>query len=104
MSSSTLAVANNGVADLIHQYKQDAESVYNTWFIDSEDRMKAFRSIRRGVIDTVQAISKGSFGNDFRGSPLEDVLCAITEQKQMFEGAAHPFYWRLWCKSATRLE
>lgn len=94
MSSSTLAVANNRVADLIHQYKQDAESVYNTWFIGSEDRMKAFRSIRRGVIDTVQAISKGSFGNDFRGSPLEDVLCAITEQKQMFEGAAHPFYWK----------
>ncbi|WP_371763411.1 hypothetical protein [Massilia sp.] len=94
MSSSLLAVANSSFTDLIQQYKQDAESVYNTWFIGSEDRMKAFRSIRRGVADTVQAISNNSFGNDFRGSPLEDVLCAITEQKQMFEGAAHPFYWK----------
>ena len=26
--------------------------------------------------------------------PLEVVLTAITEQEQVFEGAAHPFYWR----------
>ena len=52
MSSSTLAVANNTVADLLHQYKQVAESVFNTWFIGTEDRMEAFRSIRRGVIPT----------------------------------------------------
>lgn len=80
--------------DLIKRYKSDPESVYNTWFVGSDDRMKAFRSIRRGVADTIKAISDGTFGNDFRGSPLEDVLFAITEQKQMFEGAAHPFYWK----------
>ncbi len=56
--------------------------------------MKAFRAIRRGVKDTVDAISSGTFGNDFRGSALEVVLAAITEQKQVFEGAAHPFYWK----------
>jgi len=56
--------------------------------------MKAFRAIRRGVKDTVDAIASGTFGNDFRGSPLEVVLMAITEQKQVFEGAAHPFYWK----------
>lgn len=56
--------------------------------------MKAFRSIRRGVRDTVAAIAAGTFGNDFKGSPLEVVLAAITEQKQVFEGAAHPFYWK----------
>ena len=81
-------------ASLIERYKADRESVYNTWFIGGEARMKAFRSIRRGVKDTVEAIARGDFGSDFRGSPLESVLMAITEQKQVFEGAAHPFYWK----------
>src|SRR6266498_1316529 len=79
---------------LITQYKSDPESVYNTWFVGGEARMKAFRSIRRGVRDTVDSIVAGSFGNDFKGSPLEVVLNAITEQKQVFEGAAHPFFWK----------
>ncbi|ABD71896.1 hypothetical protein Rfer_4209 [Rhodoferax ferrireducens T118] len=79
---------------LIARYKSDSESVYNTWFVGGEARMKAFRSIRLGVRNTVSAISAGTFGNDFKGSPLEVVLAAITEQKQVFEGAAHPFYWK----------
>jgi type II restriction enzyme len=79
---------------LIERYKRDPESVYHTWFVGGEARMKAFRAIRRGVKDTVDAINAGSFGNDFKGSPLEVVLAAITEQKQVFEGAAHPFYWK----------
>lgn len=80
--------------ELIDQYKSDPESVYNTWFVNGEQRLKAFRAIRRGVRDTVDAIAAQSFGNDFKGSPLEVVLSAITEQKQVFEGAAHPFYWK----------
>ncbi len=35
---------------IIQQYKSDKESVYYTWFINSEERLKAFRSVRRGVI------------------------------------------------------
>ena len=80
--------------DLIARYKADPESVYNTWFVGGEARMKAFRSIRRGVQNVVSSIAAGTFGNDFKGSPLEAVLAAITEQKQVFEGAAHPFYWK----------
>ncbi|TWJ19731.1 type II restriction enzyme [Geobacter argillaceus] len=76
------------------RYKTDQESVYNTWFIDNVTRMKAFRSIRRGVMTIVEAIKVGTFGCDFKGSPLEFVLMCITEQKQVFEGAAHPFYWK----------
>lgn len=79
---------------LIDRYKSDPESVYNTWFINGGERMKAFRTIRRGVRDVVDGIANGTFGNDFKGSPLETVLAAITEQKQVFEGAAHPFYWK----------
>ena len=47
---------NSLLINLIEQYKSDSESVYNTWFIGSEAMMKAFRSIRRGVRDTVSLI------------------------------------------------
>ena len=80
--------------DLIARYKADPESVYNTWFISGAERMKAFRAIRRGVKDVIDSIAAGKFPADFKGSPLETVLAAITEQKQVFEGAAHPFYWK----------
>ncbi len=82
------------ISKLAIRYKADPESVYNAWFIDNDTRMKAFRSIRRGVMAVVAAIKNGTFGNDFKGSPLEFVLASITEQKQVFEGAAHPFYWK----------
>jgi len=75
-------------------YKADPESVYNTWFISNEERLKAFRSIRRGVGTVVDDIKHGRFPNDFKGSSLEFVLGCISEQKQVFEGAAHPFYWK----------
>ena len=87
-------MASESLVNLIGSYKSDPESVYNTWFVGSPDRMKAFRSIRRGVRDTVDSVAAGTFGADFKGSPLEVVLAAITEQKQVFEGAAHPFYWK----------
>lgn len=82
------------LVELISRYKSDSESVYNTWFVSGEERIKAFGAIRRGVRDTVDSIAAGKFGTDFKGSPLEVVLTAITEQKQVFEGAAHPFYWK----------
>lgn len=85
---------NNNLTSIIEQYKTDHESVYNTWFINNEERLKAFRSIRRGVMQVVDDIKSKKFENDFKGSSLEFVLTCITEQKQVFEGAAHPFYWK----------
>ncbi|MEO6852230.1 MAG: hypothetical protein ABI203_08615 [Mucilaginibacter sp.] len=79
---------------IISQYKNDKESVYNTWFINNEERLKAFRSIRRGVLQVIDDIKNKRFGNDFKGTSLEFVLSSITEQKQVFEGASHPFYWK----------
>ncbi|NJD54613.1 MAG: hypothetical protein FIB07_17345 [Candidatus Methanoperedens sp.] len=79
---------------IIQTYKKDPESVYNTWFINNESRIKAFGAIRRGVEQAIKDIKEGEFPNDFKGSSLEVVLTAITEQKQVFEGAAHPFYWK----------
>ena len=79
---------------IIKKYKDDPSSVYNTWFIGNEERLKAFRAIKRGVLQVIEDIKNEKFGNDFKGSSLEFVLTAITEQKQVFEGAAHPFYWK----------
>jgi type II restriction enzyme len=82
------------LTEAIKKYKHDPESVYNTWFIGGEERLKAFRSIKRGVWQVIEDIRNDKFPNDFKGSSLEFVLSAITEQKQVFEGAAHPFYWK----------
>ena len=79
---------------IIQTYKNDPESVYNTWFINNEARLKAFGAIRRGAEQVIKDIKEGVFPNDFKDSSLEVVLTAITEQKQVFEGAAHPFYWK----------
>lgn len=88
------AIFSEHLVPLVESYKADPESVFNTWFIGSEARLKAFRSIRRGVATVVEDIQAGRFPNDFKESSLEFVLACITEQKQVFEGAAHPFYWK----------
>jgi type II restriction enzyme len=79
---------------LADRYRKDPESVYHTWFLHDGNRLKAFRSIRRGIEEVVRAIRAGTFGNDYKGSPLETVLESVTEQKQVFQGAAHAFYWK----------
>ncbi|MCL5960209.1 MAG: hypothetical protein M1358_13015 [Chloroflexi bacterium] len=86
--------SNQDLGKIVSRYTSDPESVYNTWFIQSTARLKAFRTIRRGVAEVVRSVREGTFGNDFKGSPLETVLDSITEQKQVFEGAAHPFFWK----------
>ncbi len=85
---------NSNLLQIIQQYKADRQSVFNTWFINNDERLKAFRSIRRGVMQVVDDIKKNKFPNDFKGSSLEFVLTCITEQKQVFQGASHPFYWK----------
>ena len=64
--------------DLILRFKVVSESVYYTWFVYNKTRMKAFRSIRSGVIDTIKSIKDETFGNNFKGSPLEFILSCIT--------------------------
>ncbi len=85
---------NRNLQSVINQYKCDSESVYNTWFVNNDERLKAFRSIRKGVQQVVEDIRSGIFPNDFKGSSLEFVITCISEQKQVFAGASHPFYWK----------
>jgi type II restriction enzyme len=75
---------NQNLQVIIANYKADEETVYNTWFVNNEERLKAFRSIRRGVQQVIKDIKEKKFGNDFKGSSLEFVLTCITEQKQVF--------------------
>ncbi|WP_394237295.1 hypothetical protein [Niallia oryzisoli] len=79
---------------LIENYRADVESVYQTWFINNDERLKAFRTIRKGIMEVIEEIENNHFGNDFKGSSLEVVVTAIAEQKQVFQGAAHAFFWK----------
>ena len=85
---------NSELQETITKYKSDEESVFNTWFINNDERLKAFRSIRYGVRKVIQEIKAKKFGNDYKDSSLEFVLNCITEQKQVFIGASHAFYWK----------
>lgn len=78
---------------LILRWKEDPHSTYSTWFLWTE-RLKNFRSIRRGIGQVVQDIEAGSFGNAYRGSSLETVIGSIAEQRQIFRGADHAFLWK----------
>ena len=62
--------------------------------MDNDQRLKSFRTIRRGILQVIEDIKNKTFPNDFKGSNLEFVLNCIAEQKQIFVGVAHPFYWK----------
>lgn len=79
---------------LITRYKSESELLYKTWFLNSEQRLKAFRNVRSGVQKVIGAISEGIFPNDLKGSPLEQVLNEIINQREIFEGAKHAFMWK----------
>jgi type II restriction enzyme len=78
---------------LIEQWKADAGSAYGSWFL-WEERLKNFRSIRRGLHEVVREIRDNSFGAAYRGSSLETVVHSIAEQRQIFKGADHAFLWK----------
>ena len=78
---------------LIERWREDSGSTYRTWFLWDE-RLKNFRSIRRGIVQVVEEIEAGTFGNAYRGSSLETIVGSIAEQRQIFKGADHAFLWK----------
>lgn len=78
---------------LIDRWRADRHSTYNSWFLWDE-RLKNFRSIRRGIGQVVREIEAGTFGNAYRGSALETVVGSVAEQRQIFRGADHAFLWK----------
>jgi type II restriction enzyme len=79
--------------DLIQRWRTDLGGTYQTWFL-WEERLKNFRSIRRGLATVVSQIETGAFGNVYKGSSLETVVGSIAEQRQIFKGADHAFLWK----------
>jgi len=79
---------------LIDKYKSDKNSLYYTWFINNEDRLKAFRTVRKEVLQLIEDIKLGNFPNDYKGSSLEKVMMCIEGQKPVFKGASHPYCWK----------
>ena len=78
---------------LIQCWRSDVGATYQTWFLWAE-RLKNFRSIRRGLETVVGQIESGTFGNVYKGSSLETVVGSIAEQRQIFKGADHAFLWK----------
>ncbi|MBC7944124.1 MAG: type II restriction endonuclease [Burkholderiales bacterium] len=78
---------------LIGRWRSDTAGAYQSWFL-WEERLKNFRSIRRGIQVVVQEISENQFGNAYRGSSLETVVHSIAEQRHIFKGADHAFLWK----------
>ncbi|HEY6002786.1 MAG TPA: type II restriction endonuclease [Anaeromyxobacter sp.] len=81
------------VRDLVIRWRDDAGGTYRTWFL-WEERLKNFRSIRRGIEKVVADIEAETFGSLYKGSSLESVVGAIAEQRQIFRGADHAFLWK----------
>jgi type II restriction enzyme len=85
------------VADPLHRlltrWREDPLGTYQTWFL-WEERIKNFRSIRRGISVVIAEIEEGTFGNVYKGSSLETVVKSIAEQRQIFRGADHAFLWK----------
>ncbi|BAU91397.1 type II site-specific deoxyribonuclease [Methylorubrum populi] len=81
------------VGKLIRHWREDAGASYRTWFLWDE-RIKNFRSIRRGIQAVVDEVKADTFGNAYRGSSLETVVHSIAEQRQVFKGADHAFLWK----------
>ena len=85
--------AHDPVRLLISRWRQDSGGTYQTWFL-WEERLKNFRSIRRGLAEVVTEIQAGEFGTAYKGSSLETVVGSIAEQRQMFKGADHAWLWK----------
>lgn len=85
--------ASDPVHTLLVRWRDDPGSTYQTWFL-WEERLKNFRSIRRGIAAVVAEIEAGTFGNVYKGSSLETVVGSIAEQRQIFKGADHAFLWK----------
>lgn len=81
------------LAVLLRRWRDDSGATYRTWFL-WEERVKNFRSIRRGIQQVVAEIKAGTFGVAYRGSSLETIVHSIAEQRQIFRGADHAFLWK----------
>lgn len=81
------------LATLLDRWREDPAGSYHRWFL-WEERLKNFRSIRRGLALVVEEIRSDAFGRQYRGSSLETVVKSVAEQRPVFRGADHAFLWK----------
>jgi type II restriction enzyme len=93
MESLQAPLAGTSLRRLIEAWRDDPGATYRTWFL-WEERLKNFRSIKRGIAEVVREIEEGSFGALYKDSSLEIVVKSIAEQRQIFKGADHAFLWK----------
>jgi type II restriction enzyme len=93
LNSALTATVVQRQQHLLEQWKTDDAATYRSWFL-WEERLKNFRSIRRGLHAVVKEIRDDTFGSAYRGSSLETVVHSIAEQRQIFKGADHAFLWK----------
>ena len=86
-------MSSDSLRTLIIRWREDLGGTYRTWFLWDE-RLKNFRSIRRGLGEVVAEIDAGTFGNVYKGSSLETVVHSVAEQRQLFKGADHAWLWK----------
>lgn len=86
-------MATGFIRELIARWRDDPGGTYRSWFLWDE-RLKNFRSIRRGLALVVEEMEAGTFGSAYKGSSLETVVGSIAEQRQIFRGADHAFLWK----------
>lgn len=91
--NETGVVTSEPVRSLIKGWREDPAGTFRSWFL-WEERLKNFRSIRRGLEVVVSEIEQGRFGNVYKGSSLETIVGSIAEQRQIFKGADHAFLWK----------
>jgi type II restriction enzyme len=93
MTDESARKPDDSMRTLIARWRGDPGGTYRSWFL-WEERLKNFRSIRRGIAQVVAEIEAGTFGNVYKGSSLETVVGSIAEQRQLFKGADHAFLWK----------
>ncbi|MDX5961868.1 type II restriction endonuclease [Rhodococcus opacus] len=93
MSDVVLPFDHIAVRELLSRWREDPGGTYRTWFLWPE-RVKNFRSLRRGIEQISAEIEADTFGTAYRGSSLETVVHGVAEQRQIFKGADHAFLWK----------
>ncbi|EAD4720646.1 type II restriction endonuclease, partial [Listeria monocytogenes] len=77
-----ITVDNTYLTDVFNQYKTRENLLYQTWFIKSEKRLRAFKRVRKYVQLFIKHVNNGTFPTDFKNSALEDIMDVIAEQTE----------------------
>lgn len=81
-----LEIVQSPLTTLIRRWKADPGGAYRTWFL-WEQRLKNFRSIRRGIDEVVREIDTGTFGSPYKASLLEPFNTVIVKGYNALTGA-----------------